>query len=330
MEKRRFRPATVPLPWQAPQTIPGKDQAAMTVGNREAFEQRLARIRDTQAAAASPGKRGAAPRRRLPWRAAVLVAVLALGVGVLQQRGALPGVPALLAHLPGTAQPVEAGASGGFLAMVNGLFGGPQADAPPATLPGILPDAPTGWVRLTMAEAADPAALTLLRAAWDALPPEGRPPLDGHPGLDIARQFIADAAGPSAPTRARALYLGADQGVLVLTAILHPAREAFGPPGDKVAWSQALRRQVKVDAQVGDIIESVTLGGISAFNRTRPEGKSTVSRPIGKDHGTATAMRLSAALSHRLEVRITGTATPAAAGLLLSGFDKAGAALLSE
>lgn len=305
----------------------------MTVGNRDAFEQRLARIRENQAAGAAHGIGGAQPRRRLPWRAGLLVAVLALGVAALQQRGALPAMPAMLAQAPDAAGPTEAGASGGFLAMVNGLFGGPDADAQPPTLPGILPDAPAGWVRLTADQAADPAAMDRLHMAWDALPPENRPSLDDHPGLDMARQFIADAAGQAAQTgttRARALYLGTDQGVLSLTAILHPAREAFGPPGDSTAWQQALRRAVKAEAQAGDTVESVAFGSVTAFNRTRPEGKSRVSRPIAKDHDTPTAMRLTAALSHRLEVRVSGTAAPAAAGLLLAGFDKAGVVQLSE
>jgi hypothetical protein len=305
----------------------------MTVGNRDAFEQRLARIRENQAAGAAHGLGGKAPQRRLPWRAGVLVAVLALGAVALQQRGALPAMPFIQAQAPDTPQPTTAAASGGFLAMVNGLFGGTDADAPPPTMPGILPYAPEGWVRLTAAEAADPAAMDRLRAAWDALPPEGRPPLDGHPGLDLARQFIADAAGQAAQTganRARALYLGTDQGVLSLTTILHPAREAFGPPGDGMAWNQSLRRAVKAEAQAGDTVESVAFGSVTAFNRTRPAGKSTISRPIAKDHDTPTAMRLSAALSHRLEVRITGTAAPAAAGLLLADFDKSAVAQLSE
>jgi hypothetical protein len=305
----------------------------MTVGNRDAFEQRLARIRENQAAGAAHGIGGTQPRRRLPWRAGLLVAVLALGLAALQQRGVLPALPVMLTRAPDAAGPAQAGAAGGWLAVMNGLFGGTEADAPSPTLPGILPDAPTGWVRLTAAEATDPAAMDRLRLAWDALPPENRPSLDDHPGLDIARQFIADAAGQSAQTgatRARALYLGTDQGVLSLTAILLPAREAFGPPGDSMAWQQTLRRAVKAEAQAGDTIESVKFGSLTAFNRTRPEGKSRVSRPIGKDHDTPTAMRLSAALSHRLEARITGTAAPATAGLLLAGFDKAGVARLSE
>jgi hypothetical protein len=302
----------------------------MTVGNRDAFEQRLARIRDNQVAGAAHGTGNTAPRRRLPWRAGLLVAVLALGAAALQQRGVLPDMAFIQAQAPDTQQPTAAAASGGFLAMVNGLFGGTDADAPPPTLPGILPDAPEGWVRLTAAQAADPAAMDHLRAAWDALPPENRQPLDDHPGLDLARQFIADAAGQAGTTRIRALYLGTDQGALSVTAILHPAREAFGPPGDSMAWTQSLRRAVKAEAQAGDVVETVTFGSLTAFNRTRPEGKSNVARPIGKDHDTPTAMRLFAALSHRLEVRITGTATPVAAGLLLAGFDKAGAARLSE
>lgn len=317
----------------------------MSVGNRDAFEQRLARIRESHESGAAHGIGGAAKSRR-PLRSAVLaVVVLALGgaafVG-LQGRAHLLPLPESLARIaspqpsapPTEAAATEAAATGGMLDWLNSLFGG-GADAaqPPPTLTGLLPAAPQGWVRLTAAEAADPQAMDRLRAAWDALPPEGRPALDGHPGLAQVRQFIADAAGQTTQTgatRTRALYLGTDLGVLTLTAILRPAREAFGPAGDDMAWNQALRRALKDEAQSGDIIEAVTLGNVAAFNRTRAQGKSTVSRPIGRDHDTATAMRLSAALSHRLEVRITGTATPAAAGLLLAGFDKAGAARLSE
>lgn len=317
----------------------------MSVGNRDAFEQRLARIRKGHEAGAAHGV-GQGGKSRRPLRSALLVvAVLALGSAAfagLQGRAHLLPLPESLARLvgpqpsatPAEATPTAAAATGGMLDWVNSLFGvGADAAQPLPTLTGLLPAAPQGWVRLTAAEAAGPNAMDRLRAAWDALPPEGRPALDGHPGLEQVRQFMADAAGQTTQngaTRTRALYLGADLGTLTLTAILRPMREGFGPAGDSKAWNQTLRRALKDEAQSGDIIETVTLGTVTAFNSTRPKGKSTVARPIGKDYDTATALRLSAALSHRLEVRIAGTAKPAAAGLLLAGFDKAGVRQLSE
>ena len=300
----------------------------LSSSNRDAFEARLARIRAAQAGGPPEDRPGAASGSRSALRPvlAVLTLLSLAGIGFLGwQNRALPGAATVAEAAPA---PVQAAGvtDSGPLAMLAGLLGlAPRADAPPPVLADVLPAAPDRWLRLTASEARDPSAPDRLRAAWDALPPEGRLPLDSHPGLATLQAFLAGQSGAlalAASNRERALYLGSDGGVLTLSAILRPVHDAFGPPGDDVAWRQALRREVKAEATGGEIVESVTLGDVQAFNRTRPAGKSHSARPIAQAKGEATAMKLSAAITQRLEVRIVGTATADAAGALLAGLDR--------
>lgn len=302
----------------------------MSSSNRDAFEARLARIRAAQAGGPPADRPGAAPGSRSALRPvlAVLTLLSLAGIGFLGwQNRVVPDAVTAGSAAPAPAPVLAAAASdSGPLAMLAGLLGlAPRADAPPPVLADLLPAAPDGWLRLTASEARDPSAPDRLRAAWDALPPEGRLPLDSHPGLAALQAFLAGQSGtlaPGASNRERALYLGPDGGVLTLSAILRPVHDAFGPPGDDVAWRQALRREVKAESTGGEIVESVTLGDVQAFNRTRPAGKSHSARPIAQAKGEATAMKLSAAITQRLEVRIVGTATADAAGALLAGLNR--------
>lgn len=228
--------------------------------------------------------------------------------------------------------PAPAAAAPGLFDRLSALVTGAPAEAPPApTEPAdFLPPAPVGWVRITEADAAMPGALDRLQADW-ALLPEALP-LVQNKGFGLLEQFLAAPLPTEDQTRVRAqaVYLAGNGEYLSVTIKFRPARAAFGPPGDDMAWRQTLRAEVKRDAGTTETVEAVTLAGMAMVNRTRPEGKSRLSRPIGKDFEVPNGVKLTAALSHRAEVQANGHVTPAAAGALIATFDRKALAALLE
>ena len=301
----------------------------MTAQNRDLFEQRLARIRDTHAAGPAqaapspsplPASQGAR-RSGVILIAALLIAGAAAAPVALRHFG--PGAA------PDAGDAVAAAAAPspeGLMARLGAMILGPAEPVPTPTLPEeFLPAPPEGWVRVTQAEARQPDALAGLGAAWAALSADGRAPLDRHPAYPRLLPFLEQNSGPvpdvAARTRGQAFYLGPEGAYLAVSLRFRAGNAAFGPPGDKVAWGQTLRREAKKDAGGDELVESVALGGLSVVNRTRPVGKSLIARPIGKDMETPNGLKLTAALTHRAEVGIVGVAPPSAAAAVLSGFD---------
>lgn len=244
---------------------------------------------------------------------------------------AAPQEPALMAA-ESAADPAPAAAAPGLFARLMALVTGAPAEPPPApTQPAeFLPAAPAGWVRVAEADAANAGTMDRLQADWALLP--GALPLDQNKGFGLLEQFLAAPPPPEAQTRfrAQAIYLAGNGEYLSVTVKFRPASAAFGPPGDDMAWRQTLRAEVKRDAGTTEVVEAVTLAGIAMFNRTRPEGKSRLSRPIGKDFDVPNGLKLTVALSHRTEVQANGHVTPAAAGALIAAFNRKALAALPD
>ena len=238
---------------------------------------------------------------------------------------AAPG-PVLVAADP----PAAAAAAPALLDRVMALLtGAPAEPAPPRTLPAeFLPAAPTDWVRITEADAAAPNALDRLGVEWAQIP--GAVPLAEHGGYGQLKLFLTSP--PVTPEQARmrtqAVYLAGTGEYLSVVVKFRMASAAFGPPGDSMAWQQALRAEVRRTTGPSEVVEPLTLGGIAMFNRTRPTGKSPTSRPVGKDLEVPNGLKLTAALSHRIEVQANGHTTPKAAGALIAAFDRKGLAAI--
>lgn len=240
-------------------------------------------------------------------------------------------VPAPIA-MDTSPDPAPAAAAPGLFDRLTAMVTGAPAEAPPTPTQPVdfLPPAPVGWVRVTESDLATPGAMDRVQADW-ALLPEALP-LDQNKGFGLMEQFLA-APPPSedqARVRAQAIYLAGNGEYLSVIIKFRPARAAFGAPGDDMAWRQTLRAEVKRDAGTTETVEAVTLAGIAMFNRTRPEGKSRLSRPIGKDFEVPNGLKLTAALSHRAEVQANGHITPAAAGALIAAFDRKALGALLE
>ncbi|MDP2083620.1 MAG: hypothetical protein Q8K20_00350 [Gemmobacter sp.] len=220
----------------------------------------------------------------------------------------------------------------GLFDRLTAFVSGTPAEPPvPRTLPAeFLPPAPAGWLRVTGADAGNPGALERLAADWALLP--DALPLSENKGIGLLEQFISEASPTPehADLRAQAVYLAGNGDYLSVTLKFRSAGAAFGPKDDSLAWRQTLRAEVKREAGTGDVIEALTVGGIQMINRTRPEGKSHLSRPVGKDFDVANGLRLTAAVSHRAEVQVNGHATPAAAGALIAAIDRKALAALLE
>lgn len=234
--------------------------------------------------------------------------------------------PVLVAADP----PVAAAAAPALLDRVMALLtGAPAEPAPPRTLPAeFLPAAPTGWVRITEADVAAPDALDRLGVEWAQLP--DAVPLAENKGYGLLKLFLTSA--PVTPEQARmrtqAVYLAANGEYLSVIVKFRMASAAFGPPGDTKAWEQAMRAEVRRTAGPTEVVEALTLGGIAMFNRTRPAGKSPTSSPVGKDMDMPNGLKLTAALSPRVEVQANGHTTPKAAGALIAAFDRKGLAAI--
>lgn len=319
-----------------------------------------------QPAPAAPAP--ATPPRRAPARA-MLAAGLALMAGALSfmpgdDRGQPYVQVALAAFLPGSgpmpappgpdeAAPVAPATPDGVAPPPAPVGAVAQADAPqvglidrlmamlsgtPADPPAIstlpadyLPPAPAGWLRLTGAEAAAPDALERLLADWALLPP-GAVALAESRGFTVLEQFLIapPQTADEARLRAQAVYLAPDGDYLLVTLRFRPALAAFGRPGDEGTWTKALQAEVKRNAGDTELVETLKIGGLTLFNRTRPEGKSRLNRPVGKDFDTPNGLKLTTALSHRAEAQANGHAAPAVAGALLAAIDRKALAALPD
>ena len=250
-------------------------------------------------------------------------------VAVTQVVAVPDATPVAAAPVPPEPPPVAR--PGLFDRLTAMITGAPAEPPPPLTMPvDFLPPAPAGWLRVTETEASDPGLLDRLQADWaliaDALP------LEQNKGVGLLEQMLAAPPAPAEQlqVRAQALYLAGNGEYLSVTLKFRPARAAFGTPGDDMAWRQTLRAEVKRDAGTTEAVEALTLAGIAMFNRTRPDGKSRISRPVGKDFTVPNGLKLTAALTHRAEVQANGHTTPDAAGALIAAFDRKALGALLE
>lgn len=255
--------------------------------------------------------------------------------GPQQAAPAAPATPDAAAPLPAPVAAVaqadapQVGLIDRFMALLSGTPAEPPAIS---TLPAdYLPPAPAGWLRLTAAEAAAPDALERLLADWALLPP-GAVALAESRGFTVLEQFLIAPPQPEAEARlrAQALYLAPDGDYLLVTLRFRPALAAFGRPGDDGAWTKALQAEVKRNAGDTELVETLKIGGLTLFNRTRPEGKSRLNRPVGKDFDTPNGLKLTTALSHRAEAQANGHAAPAVAAALLAAIDRKALAALPD
>ena len=262
------------------------------------------------------GRRGS--RRAVP--VATVLLVLVIGALLLALQGAI----AFSRQASDHAAAVMAGdpAPGPFRPGIFAWVLGGDGGAKPADF---LPAATEGWRRVTPDDAKAPDAMAALSAGW---------PVDGvalteHPGFPRLEQFLAlyrteDMEGyVLSKTRTRAMYLHPDGDFASVGIRVWPETRALGPEDAPEGWIGALAGLEAETANGGEIVETVSLAGFPATNRTKPEGRSLVTRPIGTSPDVPNGVRIAVPLSHRIVLRVDGLARPDRIAELLSALDVA-------
>jgi hypothetical protein len=256
----------------------------------------------------------------------LLFAVLCLGVVAVLfvkisdfPRLALGGVDANLQGADATS--AELGLIDRLVGMVY-PFGGNQNGDPIA----FLPPAPEGWVRVTEADAQMPGALQTLVAQWSAL--SDASPLEENAGYQSLTQFLALNEKPDvegkvlSETRADAFYLSDDGEFLLAQLKYLPEQSPLGALDDGASWIEGLAAIETAGLADGEILERLQLGGLEVTNRTNPNGKSQLIRPIGTDIYAANGMKIAVPLTGRAIFRIEGLAKPFVAQTLIASINR--------
>lgn len=187
-----------------------------------------------------------------------------------------------------------------------------------------LPPAPEGWVRVTEADVQAPEPMADLAAKW----PQTGLKLEQHPGFAQVQTFIRYYADPDVETqmlsrsRTKAYYLGADGGFLEVRLRYRGARSALGAANDPAAWTATLMAEAEAALKPGEIIEQARLAGVPVVNRTRPTGLGRSAAPIAGDSPALAALKLTAALGARVELRLSGRAAPGTVAALIGTIDR--------
>lgn len=262
------------------------------------------------------GGRGG-PRR---WSTVVLLAIV-LGIGTLLY-GAVQ-------HTVGFSQQASQHAAAvikgdpapnplrpGFLSW---LLGDKAGDKPI----NFLPTASGGWVRVTTADAKIPEISTQLMARW----PGDGVPLAEHPGFRHLDHFLKIYRNEDieervlSQSRTRAMFLHPQGEFLSVRLEVLPQARTLGGTDDPEGWITALSAREAEDLDRDEVLETVTIAGFTATNRTEPLGQSLLARPIETDLDVPNGVKLAIPLSHRIVLRFDGLVKPDRIAKMLAALD---------
>ncbi len=341
------------------QHLPGSDDKLYPVETRtswgigqmssdkDSFEDRLRRIRETRAEASPAGGpgRGLMPNfapKSNPTNLWLLALVLVGLVGAGAIALGVMAVAAKIAEGPlAMAREVQANLQGKDVApaepgVIERLAGflfstSPEGGRNPINF---LPPAPDGWVRVTAEDAALPDALDAIKARWPQ--GDGVFPIEENLGFKHLSQYLESRAAPDmeqkvlAKNRTSAVYLNGNGQFLNVQLDHLPERSALGSPNDPAGWVESLAATEEKSLESGEILERLTLGGIEVTNQTKPAGKSLVARPIGTDIYAPNAVKIAVALTNRAVLRLQGAAAPSSAEAIITAIDRDGLDALND
>jgi hypothetical protein len=212
--------------------------------------------------------------------------------------------------------PAPAPVAPGFLSwLLSGTAGAKPID--------FLPAGTGGWRRVTTADAKMPDILTQLTARW----PEDGVPLPQHPGYKHLDWFLKLYRNEDieervlSRSRTRAMFLHPQGDFLSVSLEVLPDTRALGTADGPDRWLVALGEREAEDLDRGEILETVTLAGFAATNRTEPVGQSVLVRPIGTRPDVPNGVKLAIPLSHRIVLRFDGVVEPRRIAEMLASLD---------
>ena len=309
------------------------DGAYAMSSEKDTFEDRLRRIRDSRAEISPPIGAG---RGRMPpdepgsssmtkWVIGYLVFGLVCAGGVtLVAANISEGPRAMWRDVQPDLQGANVAPAGpGLIDRLASMVFPTDSDLSRNPI-GFLPPAPDGWVRVTPDDAALPNAMDAIKARW----PQGPVPLEQNSGfkslawyldLHATSGFEQDAL---AKTGTSAIYLSGEGAFLNLRLEFVPERKPLGERNDPASWIEGLAAIEEKALESGEILERLTLGGIEVTNQTKPNGKSLIMRPIGSDIYASNGIKLAVPLTNRAILRMEGLAAPVLAQTLITSVDR--------